>query len=103
MVAEKSSVWRSDGMARHDFGDGGQKAHVEHSVSLIEDQRADVAQIDEAASEEIEQAAGSRDENLRALANGLELDSFTESTDGDGGANAGARGHFGECFTDLDG
>jgi hypothetical protein len=88
---------------RHDFRDGGKKAHVEHAVGFIQNQRADVAEIDEVASEKIEQAAGSRDEHLRAFANGLELHSLAESADRDGGANAGTRGHFGERFADLDG
>jgi hypothetical protein len=40
---------------------------------------------------------------MRALADGLELNALTESADCDCGANAGARGHLGERFVDLDG
>ena len=59
--------------------------------------------FDELPAEEIVQPARSGDQHLRALANGLQLRSLAESADGDGGANAGARRHFGEGLVDLDG
>src|SRR5438552_18706664 len=91
------------GYGRHDLLDGGQKTHVQHPVGLIQNQYADMRQIDELPSEEIVQPSGGGDQDLRALTDGLQLRSFAEPADYDGGANPGARRHFDERLVDLDG
>ena len=53
--------------AAHDPVDLGLKAHVEHPVGLVEDERADVRKIDEAPLREILEPAGGRDEDVRLV------------------------------------
>ena len=47
MVAENKSVWRSAGIAAHDPFDGRQETHVEHAVGLVQNQHANMAELDE--------------------------------------------------------
>ena len=42
------------------------EAHVEHAVGLVEDERPDGVELDEALLEEVVEAAGRRDEHVRA-------------------------------------
>ena len=88
---------------RDDFLDGGQEAHVEHAVGLIQNQNPDIAQIDQVAAHEVGQPSGCRDQHLRAVANCPQLRILAQAADGDGGANAGAGRHFGERVVDLHG
>ena len=48
--------------------DIGDEAHVEHAVGLVDHQNLDAAQHDPSALEHVDQAAGSRDQNIRVLA-----------------------------------
>ncbi len=103
MVAEKNMRLAIGGYGGHDPFDGGQETHVQHAVGFIQNQYADAAEIDEFPAEEIVQPPRSGDQHMRALADGLQLRSLVEPADDDGGANAGARRHFGEGLIDLDG
>ena len=87
----------------HDPFDGGQETHVQHAVGFIQHQHADGPQVDELAVEEIDQPSGGGDDHLSALADGLQLGSFVESADYDGGAKAGSYRHLGEGLVDLNG
>ena len=49
----------------HDAVDGGPEAHVEHAVGLVEHEDADVGERERAALEEVLQAAGRGDEDVR--------------------------------------
>ena len=66
-VAEKSSVWRSDGVCRDDPVDGGLEAHVEHAVGLVEHEHVDRrrARTARRSIRSIEPARGG-DEHVRA-------------------------------------
>ena len=44
----------------------GQKAHVEHAVGLVEDEELERGEVDVAKAHVVEQAAGRRDDDLRA-------------------------------------
>ncbi len=103
MVAEKSKRLAIGRSGRDDLLDGGQKAHVEHAVGLVQNQDANIAQIDQIAAHKIRQPAGCRDQHLRAVTNGPQLRILAQAADGDGGANAGAGRHFDERVVDLHG
>ncbi|MCY1403226.1 hypothetical protein D9M71_183960 [compost metagenome] len=49
------------------------EAHVEHAVGFVEDQDFHVGQVDAALADEVEQAAGARDQNVDTLGYGLDL------------------------------
>ena len=57
-VAENSRVCRSAGAIAYDLADGGQKAHVEHAVGLVQNQDLDLVQHAGALVDEVDQAAG---------------------------------------------
>ena len=88
---------------RDDLLDGGQEAHVEHAVGLIQNQDADIAEIHQVAAHEVGQSSRSCDQHLRAVTNGPQLRILAQAADGDGGANAGAGRHFDERVVDLHG
>ena len=96
-------VWRSDGGRGQDAADAGQEAHVEHAVGLVEDDDLNLAQLHEVAAEEIAETAGSGDQHLRALTDGVQLGVFAQPAHDHGGFQAAAARHFGEGLIDLDG
>ena len=59
--------------ALEDLADVWQEAHVEHAVGLVEHEAFDVVEIEFALAEQVEQAAGTGDGELRALANAGDL------------------------------
>jgi hypothetical protein len=61
-VAEKSIVWRLVGTVRRLR----LESHVEHAVGLVEDERADGVELDEALLEQVVEAPGCRDEHVCA-------------------------------------
>ena len=66
--------------------DVGQEAHVEHPVGLVEDEDLDLAEVGDALADEIEQAAGRRNEDLDAAAEGLDLGVHRDAAVDDGRA-----------------
>ena len=64
-----------------DAANGREEAHVQHAIGFIEDEGFDAAQRDEPAVEIIFEAAGSGDDEARALADGVELAAFRQTTD----------------------
>ena len=88
---------------RHDPLDAGQEAHVQHTVGLIQDKNAYLAQFDELAVQEIAKASGSGHHDGGAGANLFELYALIHATDGDGGMNAGAAGDLSDRVGDLQG
>ena len=52
---------------------GRPKAHVQHAVGLVDDQHVDVAQVDDAALAQIDQATRRCDDNVDALAQLVDL------------------------------
>ena len=56
-----------------DLLDIGQEAHVEHPVRLVEDEDLDLAEIGDTLTDQVEQPAGRRDEDLDAAAQRLDL------------------------------
>ena len=64
-VADRKTVWRSRETWDDDAVDGGPEAHVEHAVGLVEHEDADVGERERAALEEVLQAAGRGDDDVR--------------------------------------
>ena len=76
---------------RDDAVDGRAEAHVEHPVGLVEDEDLDVLERDRAALEDVLQAAGRGDDDVRAAgALHLALDAGA-AVDGGDGQRAGVR------------
>ena len=67
-MAEKNIVWRLLRQARDDPVDLRLEAHVEHPVGLVEDEDPDAVELDRLAVDEILQAAGRGDEDVRPRA-----------------------------------
>ena len=65
-VAEKSIVWRFVGHRAQDAVDLRLEAHVEHPVGLVEHERPHAVELDQALLEQVVEAAGRRDEHVRA-------------------------------------
>src|ERR1700730_16503329 len=64
---------------RGDAADGWEKAHVEHAVGFVENQDAEILEIEEAAIEEVLETAGSGYDQARAFTDGAELGAFGEA------------------------
>ena len=65
-VAEKNSVWRFGGHSATMRSIGRAEAHVEHAVGLVEDEDRDGVEREGAACELVLEAAGGRDDDVRA-------------------------------------
>ena len=61
------------GQAAEDALDRRQEAHVEHAVGLVQHQHLDLREVDAAAVEVVDQAAGRGDEHVDAAAQGIDL------------------------------
>src|SRR5262249_55970534 len=73
---ERGRVAHGLARARHgsdDAADGGQEAHVEHAVDLIEDEHLDMGEIDLAAAEEVFEATGCGDHEAWSAVELIEL------------------------------
>ena len=99
-VAEKNSVWRLAGHMRDDPVDGRAEAHVEHPVGLVEHERLHVVERERAALEEVLEAAGRGDEDVRALCLARLLLEADAAVDG-GDREARARGDRAQLVDDL--
>ncbi len=87
---------------REDAADGGQKAHVEHAVGFVEHEDFDIAQVNQLASDEILQAAGSCDHQAGAGAHGLNLCFFRDAADDQRSFGELLAAQFFVFFVDLD-
>ena len=65
---------------REDLADVADEAHVEHPVGLVEDEDLDPRQVDRPLAEVVEQAAGGRDDDLGAGAQGADLGIEADAT-----------------------
>ena len=61
------------GQRLDDLADVANEAHVEHAISLVEDEKFDRAEIDRALRQVIEKTPGRRDDDVHALANFRDL------------------------------
>src|SRR5437764_1299588 len=72
-------IFRKPGVAAHAFdaaedaADVVAEADVEHAVDLVEDDEADVAEVDDVAVEQVHDASGRADDDLGAVAQELHL------------------------------
>ena len=73
IVAENSTVWRSTGVACRIDVDVVGEAHVEHLVGLVEDHRADRAEMQRAAADVVERPARRGDDDVHAAIERLQL------------------------------
>ncbi len=89
--------------AAENFFDVGAKADVEHAVGLVEDDDFQIAQLQRAAGEMIENAAGRADDDFGAAAQFIDLSANgLTAVEGDGMQFAAVR-ELDNFFTDLDG
>ena len=79
------------------------EAHVEHAVSLVENEELDFAQADEPLVEQIDQAAGSGDEDVDSLLDRAHLRALSDATKDDGQAQRSVAAVAGEAVGDLRG
>ena len=61
------------GEQREDLADVGDEAHVEHAIGLVEDEDLDPGEVDRALRDVVEQPAGRRDDDRRALTQAADL------------------------------
>src|SRR5580692_1471435 len=67
---------------RKDGGDatnGWEKAHVEHAIGFVENQNAEILEVEEAAIEEVLEAAGSGHDQACTFTDGAKLGAFGEA------------------------
>src|SRR6476661_10509632 len=68
----------------HDAVDGRAEAHVEHAIGLVEHEQLDVVELDVATVDEVLEATGGRDDDVRVLrALGLGVDAHAAVDGGD--------------------
>ena len=103
IVAEKSRFWRSFGQRRQDAPDVRQEAHVEHVVRFVEDERFDLAEIEEALLHQVEHATGAADDDLGTAAQRVDLRLLRAATEDRGGLDARVLGEHADLGVDLDG
>ncbi len=90
------------GAAAEDFFDVGAKADVEHAVGLVEDDDLHGSQIEGAAAEVVEHAAGRADDHVGALLQLGDLPSDRLAAVNRHACNAPAVGELLEFIADLD-
>jgi len=66
-VAENSIVCRFSGTPFRIRSTCGRKPYVEHAVGLVEDEDAHATEVDHAALDQVEEAAGGCDQDVRLL------------------------------------
>ena len=88
MVAEKNSVCRLTGSLADDFADVVDKAHVQHAVGLVEDEKLDLSELQAVALHEIKQAAGRCHQDLDALHDRANLTPHRYAADRERGSQA---------------
>lgn len=100
-VAENSSVWRSAGVSRHNAADGGQKAHVEHAIGLVEHQHLDLVQMAGSLLDQVDQTAWRCDQDVAAVLEGSGLRLVAHATHDGHGNVAGDVGDLARNLVDL--
>ena len=91
-------------LARHvpeDLPDVRQEALVEHAVRLVDDERLDAAELDEPLSDQIEQPAGRRDDDVDAVAERARLRVLADAAEDDRGPQRAAATVGVEAVVDL--
>src|SRR5258708_2862996 len=89
------------GDRRGDAADVANEAHVEHAVGFIEDVEGHVAQLDVAALDQVEQAAGRGDQDVDAARQGLDLAAVAQTANDGAQAQAEAASVGVEAAGDL--
>src|SRR3990167_10704606 len=77
------------------------KAHVEHAVGLVEHRRAEVAEVERAALEQVFEPAGSTDDERRLAAQFGHLRVYISSADADGAVDTEPLGKAFKLVGDL--
>ena len=103
MVAEKNRLWRCTRQFAGDAADGNDEAQVEHVVGFVEHEDFGLVEADEAAGEQVEQAAGGGDHDFDAAGQGLDLFAFRHAAENDGDADVGVAAVGAETLGDLAG
>ena len=92
----------SFGQLSHDIPDGGQEAHVQHAVGLVEDQVLDTGEVAIAPGHEVQQAARRGDDDVGTPSERLDLRFFADSAKDRGHAEGQKLGVIPHIFVDLD-
>ena len=85
----------------HDTADGGQKAHVEHAIGLVEHQHLDLVQVAGALLDQIDQAARRGDQDVAAVLEGRGLRLVAHAAHDGHGDMAGDVGDLARDLVDL--
>ena len=85
----------------HNTTDGGQKAHVEHAVGLVEHQHLDLVQVAGALLDQIDQTARRGDQDVAAVLEGSSLRLVAHATHDGHGDMAGDVGDLARDLVDL--
>ena len=85
-----------------DCVDRWEEAHVEHSVSFVEDEALHGGEVTVALAAQVEQTAGGRDKEVAALTEGGDLGAFANAAVAGGDDCARIAGVGGHVFGDLD-
>ena len=67
------------GKGGDDAADGGEEAHVEHAVDLVEDEHVDLLDVDLAAAKEVFETAGGGDDEARSAVELVKLTVLRET------------------------
>ena len=89
------------GRRPYDLAHGGQKAHVQHAVRLVEHEHLHVAQARGPLVHEVHEAAGRGDEHVGAVLELLDLRLVGQAAHHGGYAVVGGHGHGGAHLADL--
>ena len=85
----------------HDAADGRQKAHVEHTVGLVENQHLNLVQMAGALLDQVDQAARRGDQDVAAVLEGSGLRLVAHAAHDGHGDMAGDVGNFARDLVDL--
>ena len=85
----------------HNAADGGQKAHVEHAVGLVEHQHLDLVQVAGALLDQIDQTARRGDQDVAAVLEGSSLRLVAHAAHDGHGDMAGDVGDLARDLVDL--
>jgi hypothetical protein len=86
----------------HDGAEGGEEAHVEHAVGLVEDDGCGAGQVDQAAIDIVTEAARGGDDHFGAGLDVAELALLAQAADDVGGMDVHAVDELAEGLVDLD-
>ena len=92
----------SFGQLAHDIPDGGQEAHVQHAVCLVEDQVLDTGEVAIAPGHEVQQPTRRGDDDVGTPSERLDLRLFADTAKDRGHAERQKLGVVPDIFVDLD-